>query len=83
MHGAEPDGTTYIFIKKEGVQMRILILKMTLSDGQVVFLPSFVREDDVVTIHLPDWATKVNIIREEPNPLVTTFTIYATDGKEV
>ena len=69
--------------KKEGVQMRILILKMTLSDGQVVFLPSFVREDDVVTIHLPDWATKVNIIREEPKPSVTTFTIYATDGKEV
>ena len=54
--------------------MRILILKMTLSDGQVVFLPSFVREDDVVTIHLPDWATKVNIIREEPKPSVTTFT---------
>ena len=26
--------------------MRILILKMTLSDGQVVFLPSFVREDE-------------------------------------
>ena len=83
MQGAEPDGTTYIIIKKEGAQMRILILKMTLSDGRVVFQPSYVSEDNVVTIYLPDWAKEVNIIREEQIPAVTTFTIYATDGKEV